>query len=116
MSPGFVADEHLEGPPGKREFIIGCLISKVKKYLAANNNRKLFRVLRRRWLPCQEWHLGGVEVELLDQGLLVVSNVVGVLLWRQPGQVRLELTDNLLLVVRQVRQRPAWACGGQPWL
>ena len=116
MSPGFVADEHLEGPPGKREFIIGYLISKVKKYLAANNNRKLFRVLRRRWLPCQEWHLGGVEVELLDQGLLVVSNVVGVLLWRQPGQVRLELTDNLLLVVRQVRQRPAWACRGQPWL
>ena len=31
MSPGFVADEHLEEPPGKREFIIGYLISKVKK-------------------------------------------------------------------------------------
>ena len=85
-------------------------------YLTADDNWELLRVLgsvRRSWLPCQVWHLGGVEVQLLDQRLLVVSNVLTLLLWRQPGQVRLELMHNLLLVVCE--RRPC-ACRGQPWL
>ena len=72
-------------------------------YLTSDDNWELLGVLgsvRRRWLPCQVWHLGGVKVELLDQGLLVVRNVLPLLLWWQSGQVCFELVHNLLLVVR----------------
>lgn len=117
-SPGFLADEHREGPPGKKEYLIWCPVVRFQSviYLTADYNWKLFGVLgsvRRGWLPCQVRHLRGVEVELLDQGLLVVSNVLPVLLRRQPGQVCLELVHNLLLVIRERRSR---ACRGQSWL
>ena len=85
-------------------------------YLTADYNRELFGMLgrvRRGWLPCQVRHLRGVEVQLLDQGLLVVSNVLPVLLRRQPRQIRLELMHNLLLVICERRPR---ACRGQTWL
>ena len=50
-----------------------------------------------------------MEVELLDQVLLVVGDVVGVLLRRKSRQVGFELVHDLLLVIRQRRTS---ACGG----
>ena len=117
-SPGFLVDWHREEPPATQSMSYWLLIkmSKCEMYLTPDYNRDLFGVLgsvRRHWLPRQVGHLGGVEVELLDQRLLVVRNVLPLLLWWQPGQVRLELVHNLLLVVRERRPR---ACRGQSWL
>ena len=50
-----------------------------------------------------------MEVELLDQVLLVVGDVVGVLLRGKSCQVGFELVHDLLLVIRQRRTS---ACGG----
>ena len=77
--------------------------------LAAYNNWNLLLLLRWDWLPREERHLGGMEVELLDQVLLVVGDVVGVLLRRKSRQVGFELVHDLLLVIRQRRTS---ACGG----